>query len=564
MHRLTAVDYDYGGGVTREAFAYDHLGNRVTYWDNRNAVTTAYANNVANEYTSIGGTAVYYDPAGNLTHDELDYKYWYDHENRLTRVTTSYVPPGWSGGPYPVAKFAYDALGRMVSSFARFDGDTNRESQNLKYYYDGPNAIAEYDTSNHLSRRYVHGTSYVDERAVPLEGEGENLDSYYYVLQELCTVAGVMKKNGVLAEAYVYDGYGKVHPWVFPPAADYDRSGNYTDDDFNVLTTSLSQGGEPTTNPLGDVNCDGDSDFHDMLDVLNIWEDWYETDPVSLRVSGVGNAFFFTGRRLHFLEQTALTGLNPNHQVQDNRRRHYLPGQGRWLQRDPAEYVDGMNLYQYVRSRPTRLTDPKGKCPNVFPGEIVWSPATLNCGKKYFSRWDPELSVEMSYSVSVPKKVFDKACCAKIGLVQIARERYDKGQFGAWVLDGSPWYPKTTPASPTTNTSLAVRDQPGWDPYGSMSDNEFRQEFETCVVCVTRANKITCLLSCFTWSYDYTLNLTPPPDHSLELTISGHTITGLPAEGNPDNTPFLQHRPIGSYPAHVSDWNRLLGPCRFR
>ena len=38
-----------------EEFDYFDLGNRVTYWDERNSVTTAYASNLANEYTSIRG-----------------------------------------------------------------------------------------------------------------------------------------------------------------------------------------------------------------------------------------------------------------------------------------------------------------------------------------------------------------------------------------------------------------------------------------------------------------------------------------------------------------------------
>ena len=42
-------------------------------------------------------------------------------------------------------------------------------------------------------------------------------------------------------------------------------------------------------------------------------------------------------------------------------RRHYVPGHGRWLQRDPAGYVDGMSLYEYVSSRPTVLSDPTGE-----------------------------------------------------------------------------------------------------------------------------------------------------------------------------------------------------------
>jgi len=42
-------------------------------------------------------------------------------------------------------------------------------------------------------------------------------------------------------------------------------------------------------------------------------------------------------------------------------RRHYDPRHGRWLQRDPSGYVDGMNLYEYTKSRPARLADPIGR-----------------------------------------------------------------------------------------------------------------------------------------------------------------------------------------------------------
>jgi RHS repeat-associated protein len=43
------------------------------------------------------------------------------------------------------------------------------------------------------------------------------------------------------------------------------------------------------------------------------------------------------------------------------RNRYLHTGLGRWISRDLAEYVDGMNLYGYVRSRPQRDTDPLGK-----------------------------------------------------------------------------------------------------------------------------------------------------------------------------------------------------------
>ncbi len=42
------------------------------------------------------------------------------------------------------------------------------------------------------------------------------------------------------------------------------------------------------------------------------------------------------------------------------RNRNYHPDLGRWLQRDPLGYVDGMSLYEYVRGNPLKFLDPFG------------------------------------------------------------------------------------------------------------------------------------------------------------------------------------------------------------
>jgi len=63
----------------------------------------------------------------------------------------------------------------------------------------------------------------------------------------------------------------------------------------------------------------------------------------------VPNPFTYTGR---FLDVE--TGLYYY------RARHYHARLGRLVQRDPGGYVDGLNLYQYARSQPTRHTDPTG------------------------------------------------------------------------------------------------------------------------------------------------------------------------------------------------------------
>ncbi len=156
-----------------------------------------------------------------------------------------------------VASFEYDALGRMISSQLRFDADANAMTETLKYYYDGQNVIAEYDMSNNLSRKYIHGTSRIDERAVLIEGDGRVIDTpdhyyavdnYYYLLKELDTVTGLITKNGTLAEAYTYDAYGNVHPWGYR-VMDFNRDGDVDYDDDDEFWLSYSS--NPAWDPMG-------------------------------------------------------------------------------------------------------------------------------------------------------------------------------------------------------------------------------------------------------------------------------------------------------------------------
>ena len=53
------------------------------------------------------------------------------------------------------------------------------------------------------------------------------------------------------------------------------------------------------------------------------------------------------------------------------RERMYHPTLGRWLQRDPIGYVDGMSLYEYVGSCPLAEVDPLGLLVPFFPFEVL-------------------------------------------------------------------------------------------------------------------------------------------------------------------------------------------------
>jgi RHS repeat-associated protein len=66
--------------------------------------------------------------------------------------------------------------------------------------------------------------------------------------------------------------------------------------------------------------------------------------------SAIGNPYLFTGRE-----------LNQETGIYYHRARYYDPAKGRFLQREPIQYVTTTNLYLYADNRPTTLVDPSGE-----------------------------------------------------------------------------------------------------------------------------------------------------------------------------------------------------------
>jgi RHS repeat-associated protein len=77
---------------------------------------------------------------------------------------------------------------------------------------------------------------------------------------------------------------------------------------------------------------------------------WWDADETTSATSAKGLVYLFTGRELDSLDTNAL-------KLYYYRARTYSPTLGRFIQRDPIGYVDGMNLYEYVRSTPVNKID---------------------------------------------------------------------------------------------------------------------------------------------------------------------------------------------------------------
>ena len=372
-------------------------------YGHRLSLTHAYAHNASNEYTELVTNSVTqgytYDLRGNLSRDEgldnasgADYlEYDYDIEDRLTKV--GYDPDGSSLTLIAMADYRYDALGRRIEFIDHVRGITTR------YYHDGQSIVAEYTYSQSTespAREYVNGSQYIDERAVLRDvADPENPEEHYYLLKDLYTVTGLAGSNGLLEEAYVYDTYGQavIHAW---PVGDVNRDGLVEADggannaDLDAILAYVSQGDEPRVDLAGPNNGPPDGSIN-IYDVQAAQANDTAT-PTTLTYSGLGNPFLFTGRLTDTLGADALEAASdPDgfRRVQDNRNRIYIPGHGRWLQREPLgvrpdppagrlepvkQYTDGMSVYEYVGSRPMTGTDPEGLFWYPIPPPIPPSP----------------------------------------------------------------------------------------------------------------------------------------------------------------------------------------------
>jgi len=307
-----------------------------------------------------------------LTNANDFFQYAYDLDNRLT--TVGYDNDGEGGSALtPIAEYRYDALGRRIEYVDHVRNITTR------YYYDGQSIVADYTYNGSTeapANEYVNGSQYIDERVVMRDVDyGQD---HYYLLKDLYTVTGLAGSNGELEEAYVYDTYGDatIYAW---PLGDLDKDGDIDyDHDETYLSNNTSGSGNPTNKPFLDLDRDGDADGTDLA-TLQYYRQQGPSTPVAYTYSPLDNPFLFTGRLTDTLneEDEELTDEDETgfRRIQDNRNRTYDPKHGRWLQRDPLgvrpdapkgtilvqkQYTDGMDLYEYVRSRSTSAVDFEG------------------------------------------------------------------------------------------------------------------------------------------------------------------------------------------------------------
>lgn len=196
--RLSTLTNNLGGGATThdlvQTFGYNPAGqissvarsNDAYAWQAHYNVDRAYVADGLNRIMSAGGAGFSYDARGNLTSDGTN-SFTYTAENLLTTGPSS-------------ATLGYDPLGRLYETVG--GGATAR------FLYDGIDMIAEYNGSNAVTRRYVHGPG-VDNPIVWYEGSAIDSSSRRFLMaDERGSVVSITDSAGATIHINAYDEYG--------------------------------------------------------------------------------------------------------------------------------------------------------------------------------------------------------------------------------------------------------------------------------------------------------------------------------------------------------------------
>lgn len=422
--RLISVT-DVLSGVRLAEFGYN-AADHTLFRTNANGTATTNAYNPNNWLTNIahwrGGTllagfAHAYDADGNkLTeaklHMPLDSEaYRYDPLHRLTNYAIGTLVGTTIPAPAIQKAWQLDPVGNWNSLISnsipepRFHNAVN-ELTNLN----GTPLL--YDDNGNLVHDGVYAYAYDGENRltqVVRLSDSAVVGQYWYDALGRRVVSVVNPAGTATTNLYFYDAARIIEEQTPGGAtvATY-TYGNYVDE---VLTMDRSgQTYYYHANALWSPHALTDSSgavveryTYDAYGGVTVLDAAYTPLPLNAwgtPHSAVGNPWLFTGRQLD--EESGLYYY---------RTRHYHPGQGRFIQRDSLGYVTGLNLYEYVRSSPTRYVDPSG---------MSSQPAT-----------DPSRSSPSDRTVSgwVKKKRFFPAlmkvgnCCYKVSLEAEWEER---------------------------------------------------------------------------------------------------------------------------------------------
>ena len=355
-----ATDLDGTGGFDADETETRDFRDPST---NTNRVNELFGRTLA---VDAGGDelALTYDFAGNILRQELTddgtdttaLRYTHDAWNRLVKVQFEDEEEDL----HPRGEYEYNGLNwRTIRRADTTPADATHALDQKRLMYYGPEwqLLEEriddaYPSSPGINRhtQYVWGVRYIDDSVAsrqdydPSAEDGSELVTFHLTDAQFSTVAVIGTDASVL-ERVAYTAYGVArHQW----RADITGDGAVDGADLGILFGAYGA----TIDDAGylseaDLNLDGIINGMDTGILLGGYQS--ALAPGVLSSPLVDNQVGFDGYLLAAETQMYIA-----------RNRWYLPPLGRWGQRDPIEFVDGMSLYEFLQSSPQSRFDPLG------------------------------------------------------------------------------------------------------------------------------------------------------------------------------------------------------------
>ena len=389
----TVVSYDDFGRVSRVP-SRPRVSGRLSRCEPRPSTASAVdavAGNVDPSYLVAHSGLVTRDDYAAMSTRHYGYRYTYDAWNRLVRASTQ------SAG-VTVAEYRYNGLGQRIGWKARFDTGLsyannlwryfqyNERWQQVGVYYEasaGANTVGAYAVETYLyhtaGRDGRGGSSYIDDvvfrdrdrNSMGSGGDATREERCYYLQNWRHDVVGLVTTTGAWVERYRYDAYGRPESYSVADVAGSGGGGGGPDGVLDAADTGAfsATGGADWNSDLGSaggslvpdnaVNSDDAAAFTAIYAAghtggIGLMSDLdvdnrkglagYEFDPVLAESGKIdGN-----GVPLYHVRHRALNSYS-----------------GKWVQKDPMGYVDGMDLYEYCGSDAIDFSDSDGQAVNI-------------------------------------------------------------------------------------------------------------------------------------------------------------------------------------------------------
>ncbi len=336
--------------------------------------------------------AYQYDSAGNRTMEQIDNSIILSNYNALNQLTDrKTAEPSRSNPTFPLIAPVIVTNSSHIGTDTILQAPTTTVPTSPYIDLTKLNDTLSYDDNGNTisTPGIVYGWDAVD-RLVSIT-RGSNVTEFVY---DGLSRRIAEKLNGIVIKRWLWDGKEL--------AEERDTSG------VNVVKRFFAQGEEIngvayyfTKDHLGSIR--------EMVDSSGVVQARYDYDPYGRKMKTYGTMeadFGFTGHYYHAASNLHLTLYRP-----------YSTDLGRWLNRDPAQELGGLNLYGYVVNSPIKHSDLFGLTWWDNPGlfyDWVFENGSAN---RYYGQNDPATQ-ELANSAGgdkIRKEFIDGGCVSGKG-----------------------------------------------------------------------------------------------------------------------------------------------------